>query len=197
MRRTAQWRFKCWTRPRTDEGSLIPGVRDTDGDIHGELVLGPKEMQFATFNDMKAIFDRAGTRSRIIVTPITRFVISRAATARTTCRTSRRSTSSTSRWRQCRRNRNDFSFGLGLRHIRVLSPWSCLQQRGDSMWAPDGVHRKEEGYKTTAEQVVMVKVVNKRERENDETPQPFPMRPRARGGGRGGGRGRRPSASNC
>ena len=37
-------------------------------------MLGPKEMQFATFNDMKAIFDRAGTRSRIIVTPITRFV---------------------------------------------------------------------------------------------------------------------------
>ena len=139
--------------------------------IHGELVLGPKEMQFATFNDMKAIFDRAGTRSKIIVSPITRFVTSRAATARTTCRTSRRSTSSTSRWRQCRRNRNDFSFGLGLRHIRVLSPSSCLQQRGDSMWAPDGVHRKEEGYKTTAEQVVMVKVVNKRERENDETPQ--------------------------
>ena len=122
--------------------------------IHGELVLGAKEMQFATFNDMKAIFDRAGTRSKIIVSPITRFVTSRAATARTTCRTSRRSTSSTSRWRQCRRNLKDFSFGL--RHIRVLSPWSSLQQRGGSMWAPDRVHRKEEGYKTPAEQVVMV-----------------------------------------
>ena len=42
--------------------------------IHGELVLGPKEMQFATFNDMKAIFDRARTRSKLIVSPITRFV---------------------------------------------------------------------------------------------------------------------------
>ena len=55
---------------------------------------------------------------------------------------------------KCRRNLKDFSFGL--RHIRVLSPWSSLQQRGGSMWAPDRVHRKEEGYKTPAEQVVMV-----------------------------------------
>ena len=42
--------------------------------MHGELVLGPKEMQFATFTDMKNIFEAAGTRPKIIISPVPRFL---------------------------------------------------------------------------------------------------------------------------
>ena len=56
---------------RTDEGSLIPGVRDSEGCYTTSMVswyvLGPKEMQYAPFNDIKANFDTAGARPKIIV----------------------------------------------------------------------------------------------------------------------------------
>ena len=196
---------------RTDEGSLLPGVRDPVTGryhMHGELVLGPKEMQFATFTDMKNIFEAAGTRPKIIVSPVPRFLSKPCCDSVDHMPNFREEdfrTKMLEAVQECRRNLKDFGFRLGLRNFRVVSPWSCVQHIGDGLWADDGVHLKEEGYRATAAQLVLVNSEmagrsdqsNKRGRECDDFPQPPTTRQR-RGGyngfgglsGRGGGRGR-------
>ena len=43
--------------------------------MHGELVLGLKEMRFMSFNDMKAIYlGHKGGKTKIIVSPISYFL---------------------------------------------------------------------------------------------------------------------------
>ena len=62
---------------KTDDGGLIPAVRDGIGGkyhVHGESVFAPKELQYATFTLSKSILDAVSSQQKILVSPVPHYL---------------------------------------------------------------------------------------------------------------------------
>ena len=62
---------------KTEEGGLIPAVRETIGGkyhVQGELVFAPKELQYSVFTTVKPIFDEASSHHQILISPLPRYL---------------------------------------------------------------------------------------------------------------------------
>ena len=142
----------------TDERGLVPICKRPACDYHidGDLVLAPKELQYTTFCCAKPLFEEAGSRKKIVITSIPRYLVDGC------CEDPRHgSNRKEADFRpdlelavmEVRKNIKDFCFCLGIRNTRVVGPWKELKDQGDQVWR-DAVHLTDAGYSVIASLVL-------------------------------------------
>ena len=143
---------------RTEEGGLVPICKRASGEYHvdGDLVFAPKELQYNCFCDAKPLFEAAGSRRKIIISPIPRYLLSGCCVD-----PDHAGNIKDPDYRgnlemavvDCRKNLKDFAFRQGIRNLRVVGPWPALRELGDSIWL-DKVHLNPPGYSKIADLVL-------------------------------------------
>ena len=140
---------------RTEEGGLVPICkRQLDNSYHvdGELAFAPKEIQYSTFCTARPLFELAGSRRKVVVTPIPRY-LKRGCCGDADHVSNINSSSYAEDQKEavgeCRKNIRDFCFRQGVRNVKVVGPWKDLAEMGDSVWH-DQVHLSGSGYQEIA-----------------------------------------------
>ena len=145
---------------RTEEGGLIPAVRESIGGkyhIQGELVFTPKELQYSVFTTVKPVFDEASSHQQILISPLPRYLRDRCCNDIdhvANLEEEDYAANLEESIQSCRKNLKDFAFRQGIRNLRVICPWTNLRKLTINLWPVDPVHMCEEGFSALAEQVI-------------------------------------------
>ena len=174
---------------KTEEGGLIPAVRETIGGkyhVQGELVFAPKELQYSIFTTVKPIFDEASSHHQILISPLPRYLRDRCCSDLdhvANLEEDDYATNLEESLQTCRRNLKDFAFRQGIRNMRVICPWTSLKKMTINLWPVDPVHMCQEGFSAMAELVLSTAKQNE---GMDLVPSKKTNSNRGGGGGSGG-----------
>ena len=148
----------CYYFTRSEDGSLIPPKRDTDGTYHvvGESVLAPREMQQRTFKQLLPALQPDDSGYKILVAPLPRYLLGGCCSKpdhSTNTKGGNYKREAEAEIYNCKSNLKDMSYTSGLKNTRVVSTWHIVKNL-EKTWSKDNIHLSGEGYAAVAEAVL-------------------------------------------
>ena len=129
----------------TEEGGLIPALRDNDGNYHveGDLTIADKTALLAVMKLCGPLWEAATGRHMVIISPLPSYV-KEGCCVEHEHMPNRREVDFYQKLKQelaaCSKNMKDFLFNAGLRYGRVMDPMRNLRgMSADEIWGRDPV----------------------------------------------------------